>query len=70
MAPPQIREVFSGFAPDLQIDLKGPCTSFIADSQSHDQLAMGPYLELVGGASHAYLSGKHCRMQSVYISLS
>ena len=25
MAPPQIRKVFSGFAPDLQIDLKGPC---------------------------------------------
>ena len=26
MAPPRIRKVFSGFAPDLQIDLKGPCT--------------------------------------------
>ena len=25
MAPPGIRKVFSGFAPDLQIDLKGPC---------------------------------------------
>ena len=25
MAPPRIRKVFSGFAPDLQIDLKGPC---------------------------------------------
>ena len=27
MAPPQIRKVFSGFAPDLQIDLKGPCNN-------------------------------------------
>ena len=26
MAPPRIRKVFSGFAPDLQIDLKGPCS--------------------------------------------
>ena len=26
MAPLRIRKVFSGFAPDLQIDLKGPCT--------------------------------------------
>ena len=26
MAPPRIHKVFSGFAPDLQIDLKGPCT--------------------------------------------
>ena len=26
MAPPRICKVFSGFAPDLQIDLKGPCT--------------------------------------------
>ena len=25
MAPPRIRKVFSGFAPDLQIYLKGPC---------------------------------------------
>ena len=25
MAPPGIRKVFSGFTPDLQIDLKGPC---------------------------------------------
>ena len=25
MAPPRIHKVFSGFAPDLQIDLKGPC---------------------------------------------
>ena len=25
MAPPRIRKVFSGFAPDLQIDLKRPC---------------------------------------------
>ena len=25
MAPLRIRKVFSGFAPDLQIDLKGPC---------------------------------------------
>ena len=25
MAPPRIRKVFSGFAPDLQIDLKSPC---------------------------------------------
>ena len=25
MAPSRIRKVFSGFAPDLQIDLKGPC---------------------------------------------
>ena len=28
MAPPRIRKVFSGFAPDLQIDLKGPCNIF------------------------------------------
>ena len=27
MAPPRIRKVFSGFAPDLQIYLKGPCTN-------------------------------------------
>ena len=26
MAPPRIRKVFSGFAPDLQIYLKGPCS--------------------------------------------
>ena len=26
MAPPRIRKTFSGFAPDLQIDLKRPCT--------------------------------------------
>ena len=25
MAPPRIRKFFPGFAPDLQIDLKGPC---------------------------------------------
>ena len=25
MAPLRICKVFSGFAPDLQIDLKGPC---------------------------------------------
>ena len=25
MAPPRIHKVFSGFAPDLQINLKGPC---------------------------------------------
>ena len=25
MAPPRIHKTFSGFAPDLQIDLKGPC---------------------------------------------
>ena len=25
MAPPRIRKTFSGFAPDLQIDLKRPC---------------------------------------------
>ena len=33
MAPPRIRKVFSGFAPDLQIDLKGPCT--FSDTKSH-----------------------------------
>ena len=27
MAPLQIRKTFSGFAPDLQIDLKRPCIS-------------------------------------------
>ena len=27
MAPPRICKVFSGFAPDLQIDLKGPCNA-------------------------------------------
>ena len=26
MAPQRIRKTFSGFAPDLQIDLKRPCT--------------------------------------------
>ena len=29
MAPPRICKVFSGFAPDLQIDLKRPCSSLL-----------------------------------------
>ena len=34
----------------------------MGDSRSHDPLAPGPYLELVGGASYANLSGKYGRM--------
>ena len=39
MAPPRIRKVFSGFAPDLQIDLKGPCNISTGD---RDEEKMSP----------------------------
>ena len=49
---------------------EGVLQFYIETADHMISLAMGPYLELVGGASDAILSGKYHRTQSVYISLS
>ena len=51
MAPPRIRKTFSGFAPDLQIDLKRPCIL--------------PYLEV--SVNGPYLSDLNFKISRNYI---
>ena len=41
MAPPRIRKVFSGFAPDLQIDLKGPCICQLYEEEQNGKVREG-----------------------------
>ena len=59
MAPPRIRKVFSGFAPDLQIDLKGPCNlhrQLVMDVVRHKEFFLPQLQGFISGNYGAKLS--------------
>ena len=82
MTPPRIRKLFSGFTPDLQIDLKGPCTPFRdlcpgVYVQGRGSLCRGSMLRggghcpwglyLGGSLSRGFLSGGLCPGEGISV---